>query len=126
MITHINLAQFFKCLCDDTRLNVTLLIHKQGELCVCELMEALEVSQPKISRHLAQLRNCSILMDNRRAQWVFYTIHQNLPEWTIKILDQACEAHQETLNHYHLKLAQMTDRPVVEFQPKIQNLAGEV
>lgn len=107
----IKLAQFFKCLSDDTRLNATLLIHKEGELCVCELMQALEDSQPKISRHLAQLRNCDIVTDTRRAQWVFYKIHHDLPDWAIKILDQACHAHQETLDHYHSMLLQMSDRP---------------
>ena len=107
----IDLVQFFKCLSDDTRLNATLLIHKQGELCVCELMQALEGSQPKISRHLAQLRNCDILMDNRRAQWVFYTINQALPDWALMILDQASDANQQRLKHYHSKLLQMSDRP---------------
>ena len=107
----INLAQFFKCLSDDTRLNATLLIHKHGELCVCELMEALEDSQPKISRHLAQLRNCGILMDDRRAQWVFYKIHSDLPKWALIILDQACIASQTSLDNYYCKLTRMPDRP---------------
>ncbi len=107
----IDLAQFFKCLSDDTRLKITLLIHKQGELCVCELMEALKESQPKISRHLAQLRNCGILIDDRRAQWVFYEIHHALPQWALTMLDHACGAQRETLDRYILKLAQMPDRP---------------
>lgn len=47
----------FKCLADETRVRATLLIVDQGELCVCELMCALADSQPKISRHLAQLRS---------------------------------------------------------------------
>ena len=107
----IDLAQFFKCLSDDTRLNATLLIHKQGELCVCEIMHALDDSQPKISRHLAQLRNCGILMDDRRAQWVFYTINEALPDWALVILAQACDANQKRLKRYEFKLTQMPDRP---------------
>ncbi len=50
------LTIFFKALADETRLRSLLLILQQGELCVCELTEALALSQPKISRHLAQLR----------------------------------------------------------------------
>ena len=46
-------STFFKCLSDETRLLATLLIYKEGELCVCELIEAMNESQPKISRHLA-------------------------------------------------------------------------
>ena len=74
-------------------------------------MHALEDSQPKISRHLAQLRNCGILMDTRRAQWVFYTIHQALPDWALSIIDEACDANQAKLKHYHSKLEHMSDRP---------------
>ena len=40
-------VQFFKCLSDDTRLHATLLIYLENELCVCELMDALDISQPK-------------------------------------------------------------------------------
>jgi ArsR family transcriptional regulator, arsenate/arsenite/antimonite-responsive transcriptional repressor len=57
---------FFKCLADDTRLKSVLLIAKINEACVCDLMEALELDQPKTSRHLAQLRKCGILADERR------------------------------------------------------------
>ena len=72
-------AQFFKCLSEELRLNTVLLIFNEGELCVCELMEALKVTQPKLSRHLAQLRSCGILNDTRKGQWVYYSISKNLP-----------------------------------------------
>jgi len=49
----------FKCLADDTRVRTMLLITREGELCVCELTFALNESQPKVSRHLAQLRSCA-------------------------------------------------------------------
>lgn len=45
--------EVFKSLADETRTRATLLIADQGELCVCELMCALDDSQPKISRHFA-------------------------------------------------------------------------
>ena len=64
-------VRFFKCLSEELRLNSVLLIFNEGELCVCELMEALDVSQPKISRHLALLRSSGILNDTRRGQWVY-------------------------------------------------------
>jgi len=106
-----NLAQFFKCLSDETRLNATLLIHQEGELCVCELMVAMDDSQPKISRHLAQLRNCGLLADERRGQWVFYKISPAAPDWAMALLKQACAAHQDTLSTLALKLKNMPDRP---------------
>ena len=68
-------AEVFKCLADETRVRATLLIVDQGELCVCELMCALADSQPKISRHLAQLRSAGLLLDRRQGQWVYYRLN---------------------------------------------------
>jgi len=90
-------TEFFKCLSDDTRLNATLLIYQEGELCVCELVEALNDSQPKISRHLAQLRSCGILDDSRRGQWVFYSVAKKLPAWALEVLHAAHRAHSDTI-----------------------------
>lgn len=70
-----NPSIFFKCLADDTRLKSLLLIAKADEACVCDLMEALDLDQPKTSRHLALLRKCGILIDERRGKWVFYKLH---------------------------------------------------
>jgi len=86
---------FFKCLADATRLKLLLLIVKAGEACVCDLMEALDLDQPKTSRHLAQLRNCGILLDERRGKWVFYTLHPELPKWAHDVLANTAE-HNET------------------------------
>lgn len=104
-------AQFFKCLSDETRLYAMLLIFMEGELCVCELMEAMNNSQPKISRHLAQLRNCGLLDDVRRGQWVFYSLAKNFPEWAKNILDTTCKAHSESLTIYQKNLSSMKFRP---------------
>ena len=79
--------ELFKSLADPTRLRSLLLIHLKKELCVCELMAALDESQPKISRHLAQLRNNKLLLDRRQGQWVFYRINPELPGWVKEILD---------------------------------------
>ncbi len=106
-----NTVQLFKCLSDETRLNSTLLIHQEGEVCVCELMAALEESQPKISRHLSQLRNCGILADRRKEQWVFYSIHPDFPDWALTLLDDASRAHKKELNVLQKKLNAMKDRP---------------
>lgn len=104
-------VQFFKCLSDETRLHATLLIHIEGELCVCELMEALGDSQPKISRHLAQLRNCGILDDARRGQWVFYSIARDLPQWASAILDSARDGCAIPLKSFSRNLKSMKNRP---------------
>ncbi len=107
----INPTQFFKCLSDETRLQAVLMIHHERELCVCELVEALQVSQPKISRHLAQLRNCGVLDDDRRGQWVFYSISKKLPSWALNILDEASLGSQQSLNPLKINLQAMKNRP---------------
>lgn len=104
-------AQFFKCLSDPTRLSATLLIFQEGELCVCELMEALDDSQPKISRHLAQLRNCGILDDSRRGQWVFYALARSLPPWTMEVIQSAHKASTDAMSTYTKNLEAMEERP---------------
>lgn len=90
-------VQLFKCLADETRLICTLLICREGEVCVCELVDALEQSQPKISRHLAQLRHCGLLVDRRKGQWVFYSINPELPEWAQKIIAEASRGEAKRL-----------------------------
>lgn len=81
-----NQTEFFKCLSDTTRLNILLLIVQQGERCVCDLTTTLDLSQPKISRHLALLRSTQILQDRRQGQWIYYRLHDALPAWCIEIL----------------------------------------
>lgn len=79
--------QFFKMLSDETRVRCLLLIAREQVLCVCELTQALDESQPKISRHLAQLRQSGILQDERHGQWVYYRIATDLPRWLEKIIE---------------------------------------
>lgn len=90
-------TSIFKCLADETRARMTLLIVRQGELCVCELTAALDLSQPKISRHLAQLRLCGLLEDERRGQWVYYRLHPDLPDWVRQMLNQVLTANAQWL-----------------------------
>lgn len=81
-----NPLTFYKCLSEETRLKSLLLIHEKHELCVCDLTEALDLSQPKISRHLAELRKCDLVLDERRGKWVYYRIHPDLPGWAREVL----------------------------------------
>lgn len=86
-------ANFFPALADPTRLRCLLLLAAEGELCVCELTHALGVSQPKISRHLAMLREAGIVSDRRDGLWIHYRIHPDLPAWAREILNTANRAN---------------------------------
>jgi len=60
----------------------------EGELCVCELGFVLDVSQPKISRHLATLRNIKLVTVRRQQVWMFYKLNSDLPVWITNILNE--------------------------------------
>jgi len=106
-------TQFFKCLSDATRLRCITLLQREGRLCVCELTAALDLSQPKISRHLAFLRQCGMLVDSREGQWVFYRINPDLPDWAQTVLQAAlaAAASEGQLHEDMQRLKKMGNRP---------------
>ena len=104
-------AAIFKCLGDETRLRTLQLVLKEGELCVCEIAAALDLSQPKVSRHIAQLRNCGILLDTRHGQWIYYQIHPQLESWVNEVLSITAKANTGQLLDDQQRLTQMGDRP---------------
>ncbi len=69
----------FNILSDATRLRALMLIQSEGEVCVCELTFALNESQPKISRHLALMRDAGIVQSRREGTWMHYRIGPTLP-----------------------------------------------
>jgi ArsR family transcriptional regulator, arsenate/arsenite/antimonite-responsive transcriptional repressor len=72
----IQLSRVFKALSDPVRLRLLSLIgaHADGEACVCELVDAFELSQPTISHHLKVLREAGLTSSERRGTWVYYRI----------------------------------------------------
>jgi len=70
------LAQVFKALGDPVRLRLVSLIgaREGGEVCVCDLNSAFELSQPTISHHLKVLREAGLIDSERRGTWVYYRL----------------------------------------------------
>jgi len=68
------LASLFKALSDETRLAMLSLLIRRGELCVCDFIEVLGISQSKASRHLRYLLNAGFVRDRREGVWVYYRI----------------------------------------------------
>lgn len=104
-------TDLFKCLADETRVRMVLLIEREQELCVCELTCAMSESQPKVSRHLALLRNSGLLADRRQGQWVYYRLHPQLPTWVREVLSLTGQANSEWLEEQINCLNKMGDRP---------------
>ena len=72
-----NTAQVFKALSDETRLRIMGLLIAGEELCVCDIIAALDLPQSTVSRHLAYLRNSGLLEDRRQGVWMYYRISQD-------------------------------------------------
>ena len=106
-----NPVQLFKCLADETRLKCLLLLQAEGELCVCELTSALDLSQPKVSRHLAQLRDCGILSGRREGQWVYYALNEALPGWVVQLIADTAAANPQFTADNQRALGAMGERP---------------
>src|SRR3954470_2108635 len=65
------LSRLFKALGDDVRLRIVALL-SHGELCVCHIEEALDLTQTNTSRHLGILRAAGVVAHQRRDKWVYY------------------------------------------------------
>lgn len=100
----------FQLLSDPTRLRCLVLLHTEGELCVCELTHALGMVQPKISRHLALLREAEVVEDRRQGQWVHYRIHPLLSHWARQVIAAAAAADPSSAGD-RARLATMEGRP---------------
>lgn len=68
-----DIVNMLKSLSDETRLRIINLLF-DGELCVCDIMEVLQITQTKASRHLIYLKNAGLVNDRKQAQWVHYSL----------------------------------------------------
>lgn len=79
------MESFFLALADKTRLRLLNLM-REGEVCVCFLVEVLNESQPKISRHLAYLRGAGIVKARREGKWMHYKIAEPKNDFAAQVL----------------------------------------
>jgi ArsR family transcriptional regulator len=67
-------ARLFHALSDETRLSILKRL-RHGERCVCELTDALEAAQSRLSFHLRVLREAGLVIDRREGRWMYYTLN---------------------------------------------------
>jgi ArsR family transcriptional regulator len=67
------LTSTFKALSDETRLRIIKLL-EQGELCVCDIVAALDMVQPKVSFHLNALKEAGLIRDRKQGRWIHYRL----------------------------------------------------
>lgn len=81
------MADTMKLLSDKTRLTIVALL-KEREMCVCDIVELLETTQPNVSQHLKKLKTGGIVNETRRSQWVYYSLNVIDKPYLDEILNQ--------------------------------------
>ena len=89
------LADSFKALSDETRLQMMVLLLDNEELCVCDFVGALGLTQSKASRHLRYLYNTGFVEDRRAGVWIHYRLAADLPSEQAALLDALSRAVSE-------------------------------
>ncbi|MGC8561242.1 MAG: ArsR/SmtB family transcription factor [Phycisphaerae bacterium] len=69
----VDVSRMFRAFSDHTRLRILNLL-SGGELCVCDIVRVLDMSQPKVSRHLAYLRRSGLVLARRQGLWMHYRL----------------------------------------------------
>src|ERR1041384_7035285 len=82
-------ARVFHALSDPTRLNLVALL-RGGERCVCDLTDALEAGQSRLSFHLKTLKDAGLVLDRREGRWVYYRLNQAKVEELAGVLTDCC------------------------------------
>lgn len=100
MVSIEEMAEQFKLLGDKTRLKIVSLLSQQ-QMCVCHLVELLQSTQPNISQHLRKLKDAGLVMEERRGQWIYYSLSiEDKPHLkdAIVYLPKVEEEEQEKIN----------------------------
>ena len=71
-----DLLNIFKALSDETRIRILKLLEKR-ELCVCDIVAALDMIQPKVSFHLCVLKEAGLLKDRKQGKWIHYRLDES-------------------------------------------------
>ena len=90
------LVKLAKIFSDRNRLSILALAVRDKELCVCEICDTLELSQPLVSRHLKQMREADILTSEQRGKWVVYSLSEQ-PDTILKCWIEVIKKNLSTL-----------------------------
>jgi ArsR family transcriptional regulator len=91
-VTSEQITEALSALVEPKRRQALALLWRGGELCVCELMKALGVTQSRMSRHMGTLKTAGLVLDRRDAQWVRYRRHPQIPASIVRVVDSVLEA----------------------------------
>ncbi|MBX3235902.1 MAG: winged helix-turn-helix transcriptional regulator [Nitrospiraceae bacterium] len=86
-------AELFHALADPTRLDILEEL-KDGERCVCELTEALDAGQSRLSFHLKVLKDAGLILDRREGRWMYYRLQIETLNELEAVIDSLKEARR--------------------------------
>lgn len=121
-----NLLQIFKALSDETRLRILKLLEDR-ELCICKIMEILEMKQSRISRHMGILKNAGLVTDRRDGKWVHYSLNpkpEDLTKKEIFSLLERCLEEDEMIAQDKEKLNQLLVKEKKEQEKRVRMCVG--
>ena len=83
------LVRFAKVLSDENRVKIMALIKREGEVCVCEICDTLNLLQPLVSRHLKQMKDANVVKTRQVGKWTFYSLNleNNMLKSVLRFLD---------------------------------------
>lgn len=90
------LLKLSKIFSDTNRLKIITLILRDKELCVCEICDTLDLSQPLVSRHLKQMKEANVLTAKKEKKWVIYSL-TSTPHPLLKTLLKELQKEVHTL-----------------------------
>lgn len=116
------LLSVFKALSDETRLRIVKLL-ENGELCVCHIVAAIDMSQPKISFHLKILKEAGLVKDRREGKWMHYRLNESDLFKRLLFLSISERVGEETVNDRQRLEAFIESRPA-EFADMVGGCCG--
>ena len=84
------MAKVFKALGDENRLRIVNRICCNGEVCACNLLEDLDVTQPTLSHHMKLLRECGLIKARKEGRWMHYSLNMTMFTELEKTLGSFC------------------------------------
>jgi ArsR family transcriptional regulator len=93
---NIDCTPVFASLANETRLRCLRLVAENGEVCVCEVVEALDINQPTASKALNALKSAGLLTARKEANWNYYALNSSMPDWMEAIVTTTVSALTNT------------------------------
>ena len=108
------LTRTLKALADPTRLRIVQLLWGRDDLCVCELVDALQLPQYSVSRHLGILKAAGLVLDWRQGKWMHYRLDPDLPKDDRAVVAAVCAAAGGSASRQDHRRLQCCLRPRVD------------